>query len=614
MLENLGAVWRLMRHSALDYALAVLAMVIASTFLFAAPLIPQAVIDGVLAPAEDPSILVTLPIAWLGGVDFVSDNLWVAALAYTALTAVAGVATYLRLRWSAMGSERIVQRLRDELYDQIQRLTAGALDDNPSGDLIQRCTSDVETTRVFFANQITEIARAVVMFLVPIPIMLLVDVRMTGVSMLLLPVIVGFSTVFFLRVNDVFERADEAEGELTTAVQENLTGIRVVRAFGRQDHEEARFGEKNQAYREADLALYRLFATFWSVSDWLTFSQNALVLGVGVYLVWQGELAVGALFYFLTAVGMFVYPLRQMGRILSDLGKAMVAVKRIRRVLDAPTERTVTGESALSEAHGEIVFDGVTFAYGEGQAPAIDDLSLRIAPRSTVAFVGPSGAGKSTFVSLLMRLYDPDAGTIRLDGVDLRNVERTELRRHLAVVLQEPFLFSKSLRDNLRLGNAAATEAEVEQAARIAHIHDTIERFDQGYETVVGERGITLSGGQRQRTSLARGLLQNPAVLILDDTLSAVDTETETAILDQLRERRGRQTTILIAHRLSTVALADHIFVLDEGRLVQSGTHDELVAQGGRYADLWRMQTEDAPIDEIATTPERAPSAQREAS
>ena len=607
MLENLGAVWRLMRHSALDYALAILAMVIASIFLFGAPLIPQAVIDGVLAPADDPGVLVRLPIAWLGGADFVRENLWVAALTYIGLTAVAGLATYLRLRWAAMASERIVQRLRDELYDHIQRLTASSLDDNPSGDLIQRCTSDVETTRVFFANQVTEIARSIVMFVVPIPIMLLVDVRMTGISMLLLPIIVGFSSVFFLRVGDVFETADEAEGELTTAVQENLTGIRVVRAFGQQEHEQERFASKNQTYRKADLALYRLFATFWSISDWLTFSQTALVLGAGIWFVWQGELAVGALFYFLTAVGMFMYPLRQMGRILSELGKAMVAVKRIGVVLASPTERPESTESTLDDADGEIVFEDVTFHYDEALAPAVDHLSVRIAPRSTVAFVGPSGAGKSTLVSLLMRLYDPTEGTIRLDGIDLRTVERTELRKHLAVVLQEPFLFTKSLADNLRLGNATATQAQVEQAARIAHIHDTISGFDQGYDTVVGERGITLSGGQRQRTSLARGLLQDPAVLILDDTLSAVDTETETAILDRLRERRGKQTTILIAHRLSTVALADHIFVLDEGRLVQSGTHAELLDKGGPYASLWAMQTEQSEAMSSA-------EAQREAS
>ncbi|MEO0602235.1 MAG: ABC transporter transmembrane domain-containing protein, partial [Myxococcota bacterium] len=449
MLENLGAVWRLMRDSALDYALAVLAMVIASTFLFVAPLIPQAVIDGVLAPTDDPGILVTLPVMWLGGADFVREHLWVAALAYISLTAVAGVATYLRLRWSAMASEAIVQQLRTELYDQIQRLTAGALDDNPSGDLIQRCTSDVDTTRVFFANQITEIARSMVMFVVPIPIMLLVDVRMTLVSMVLLPVIVGFSSVFFLRVRDVFETADEAEGELTTAVQENLTGIRVVRAFGRQDFEEERFAEKNQAYRTADMALYNLFARFWSISDWLTFTQTAVVLGAGVYFVSRGELAVGALFYFLTAVGMFMYPLRQMGRILSDLGKAMVALKRIRVVLDAPTERAVPSESPLAGAQGAIELDGVTFRYGDDLAPALDALSLHIPARSTVAFVGPSGAGKSTLVSLLMRLYDPSEGSVRMDGVDLRELPIEDVRGRFGLVLQEDFLFEGSVRENL---------------------------------------------------------------------------------------------------------------------------------------------------------------------
>ena len=591
MFDSVRAVWHLTSGSRGRYALAVAALVVASCFLYLAPLIPKAVIDGVLTNATPDDPLVQVPLRLMGGRDLVAEHLWIPALGMVGLTAIAGGATYLRARWSAMASEAIVRRLRDRVYDHLQRLSCAYFDRAQTGDLIQRCTSDVDTVRVFLANHVVEIGRALIMFFVPLPLMIHIDGRMTAVAVVGLPIIVAFSTVFFLRVRSAFEKTDQAEGAMTTSIQENLTGIRVVRAFGRRDHEADQFAHRNTTHRHLDEGLYRIMAVFWSVSDLLTFAQSALVVGAGVYWVSAGTLSVGAFFFFLTAVGMFMYPLRQMGRIVADLGKATVALGRLQEILDAPVESAPRPVASDLDLHGHIVFDRVTFRYGPDTAPALDALSLEIEPRSTVAFVGASGAGKSTLIALLLRLYDPQSGSIRLDGHDLATFDRIDVRRRLATVLQQPFLYSRSLVDNLKLGRPDATLDDVVAATRIAGVHTTIEGFDDGYDTAVGEGGVTLSGGQRQRVALARALLQRPAVLILDDALSAVDTETETAILEALADRRGQQTTILIAHRLSTVALADWIFVLDAGRLVQQGAHRTLIEEGGPYADLWQLQT-----------------------
>jgi ATP-binding cassette subfamily B protein len=573
MLRTFGSLWSLTRGDRLRYVSALAAMLAASCLLYLVPLVPVAVIDGLLAPQAEPSWLVQWTLSAMGGPQQVARHPWLPALAILALTSAAGVFTYLRSRWSADASERIVRRLRDTLYDHLQRLPCSYFDRAETGDLLQRATSDVETVRVFLNNQAVEIGRATLMLLVPLPLLLATDVRMTGVALLLMPVITSFSTLFFLRMRSAFEAMDEAESRMTTTLQENLTGIRVVRAFARQSFEIARFAERNATHRALDLENYRLMAVFWSASDLLAFTQQILVVGAGIWWMQRGELAVGEFFYFLTSVGMFMFPLRQMGRILADLGKATVAVGRIREILDQPTEDSPAEPLSLPEPtlltaqeRGRIELDSVSFSYGSGPL-VLDRVSLTIEPRTTVAFVGPSGSGKSTLLALLLRLYEPAAGSIRLDGLDLRELDRRTLRRKIGIVMQQPFLFSKSIAENLLLGRADATTAELEAAAQAACVHDTIARFEQGYATEVGERGVMLSGGQRQRLALARALLQEPEVLMLDDALSAVDTRTERAILEQLERRRGRQTLILVAHRLSTVAAADRIFLLEGGRV-----------------------------------------------
>jgi ATP-binding cassette subfamily B protein len=368
----------------------------------------------------------------------------------------------------------------------------------------------------------------------------------------------------------------------------------VVRAFARQEYEIEKFALRNKEHRDLDYSLYRLLAGYWSTSDLLCGLQiGAVVLVGGVWLA-EGSMAVGGFFFFLSVVNMFLWPVRMMGRILADLGKATVAIGRIHEILGHPRESVpapAVGPSGKLHS-GEIVFSGVTFSHRSGTA-ALDGVSFRIAAGATIGLLGPSGSGKSTIVNLLLRFYDPEKGLIEIDGQDIAAIDRKDVRRHISVVMQEPFLYSKSIRENIAVGHTlsqTATHEEIAQAASTACVHDTIASLEHGYETVVGERGITLSGGQRQRVALARALLKRPAILILDDALSAVDTETEALILEAIRERRGLHTTIIIAHRLSTLMEADEILVLDQGCVVQRGTHDSLKEQPGLYRRIWNIQ------------------------
>jgi len=562
-------IWQLVRVERRRYGGAVLSLVLASCFLYLVPLVPSAVLDGRFR------------------------NLWLAAVLMSGFTALAGFFTYLRGRLSSVAAENVILRLRDQLYDQLQHLPCSYFDTAPTGDLIQRCTSDVETMRQFLVSQVVEIGRAVLMLIIPLPLMLAIDWRMTAMSVILIPPIVAFSMIFFRRVRSSFEKVDQAEGRLTSTLQENLTGIRVVRAFARQQFEIEKFGARNSEHRDLDNNLYRLLAVFWSASDVLCIGQMGIVVIAGGRWIADGSLGVGSFFFFLTSVGMFIWPVRMMGRILTELGKATVAVGRIQEILGHPRETTPENRLLIPQHGidrlGEIVFRNVTFAHRKDTA-ALEDVSFHLPVGRTLALFGPSGSGKSTIVNLLLRLYDPGTGVIEMDGRDIRHVDRKDVRRQISVVMQEPFLYSKTVRENLSIGQASATHDDIVQATAAACVHDTVMEFEQGYDTLVGERGISLSGGQRQRVALARALLKRPTILILDDALSAVDTETESQILDALALRRGRSTTIVIAHRLSTLMTADEILVLDGGRVVQRGTHEKLKDAPGMYQRVWMIQ------------------------
>ena len=584
--------WDLMAGDRIRYVLALGFLLVAAGLLYLIPLVPQAVIDVVLgSEADKASDLSRAIIAALGGRERVAADLWLPLTLIAAIAIAAGAFTYGRQRWSAIASQNTAKRIRDRLQDRIQRLDMRAYDTLDRGDLLQRCTSDVDTAQVFLSTQVVEVGRAIVMLAVAIPVMFLVDWRMAIAAVWLLPLIITFSLLYFRRVRVLFKSKDEAEGRLTAAVNDNLVGIRVVRAFNRQQHEIDRFQPFNDEHRRLDARLYSVFASFWSISDLICFMQQASVVMIGAWLLSTQRILVGEFYFFFAAVGMYLWPVRQAGRIVADFGKATVAIERIEEILELPVETEAEVEpSDPVPADGSIRFQSLAFAFGP-ETPVLRDVDFEIADGETIAVVGPSGCGKSTLVQLLLRFYDPDSGSIILGGVDIRRIPRQELRTRIATVLQQPFLLSRSIRENIVLADPAADAARIELATNEASIHESILRFEAGYDTPVGERGVTLSGGQRQRIAIAQALLQDPDVLVLDDALSAVDTGTEKAILEAIRSRRGDHTTIVIAHRLSTLREADRIVVMGEGRIEAIGTHAELRSRPGLYQRLWEIQS-----------------------
>ena len=572
----------------LRFGLSILAMLGSTLFLYAGPLVIKGAIDYLISGQAIPPATRQV-IGWLGGQDRLAHHLWAAAAAMVVVTLLSGLLGYVSSKLSAQATESIAMRLRNRLYDHIQHLPISYFDRCPSGDLLQRSTSDVETFRSFLSGQIVEVGRALILLVTALPILLMLDVRMTLISMAVIPVVIASAVFFFMRIQHAFRASDEAESRMTTLLQENLSGARVVRAFARTDYEIAKFAQGNDQYRDRWYRLLALLSVYWSSSDFLCIGQTGAVLVAGAYYVAIGSITVGTLYAFTAYVGLFLWPARNMGRVLAELGKAMVAVGRIHEILEEPAESEPAEAVAVPQPQGHLVVRSLGFNHG--QQAVLQDVCLDVPAGSTLGLLGPAGSGKSTLINLLLRLYDYDQGSITLDRVELRQLPRSLVRQRVGSVLQEPFLYSRTLRENIKLAHSHAGDPEMFEAAASADIHDSILTFESGYDTVVGERGVTLSGGQRQRVAIARALLRNPPVLILDDAMSAVDTQTEGVILRALRRRHGKMTTIVIAHRLTTLMHADMIAVLEGGRVTQSGSHQQLLREDGLYKRLWHVQT-----------------------
>ncbi len=521
-----------------------------------------------------------------GGRAVLSEKLWIAAAAVAVLAAVSAVFRYLNTYLNTKGTERMVKTARDLLYEHIESLPFSWHSDNQTGDIIQRCTSDMQTVREFVSEQLVQVIRIVILIVFSVVFMLLMSVRLSVVVFLSVPVLVGYSYYFYFKIGHLFLECDENEGVLSTIAQENLTGVRVVRAFGREEYERERFRKQNHKYTDAWMSLCRILSVYWASGDLLMFVQIMLIVVVGTVLCVHGQLTAGALIAFVSYNNQLIWPVRRLGRMLSEMSKAGVSMDRLLYILNSG-EETWEG-TAEPDMHGDIVFHDVSFGYNESKE-IIRDLSLTIPGGSTVGVLGMTGSGKSTLMYLLNGLYTPDAGRITIGGNDIRDISLPWLRKNIGIVLQEPFLFSRTLEENIAL--AVETDHEnVRRAAGIAALDDSIFRFAKGYDTMVGERGVTLSGGQKQRAAIARMLVQDPPVMIFDDSLSAVDAETDAVIRKRLSWIMGGRTVILISHRISTLKDADRIVVLDEGRIAESGTHEELLRAGGLYSRIWSIQ------------------------
>lgn len=521
---------------------------------------------------------------------YLAEHLWVIAGVLVGVAMLSGAAMFFSRFFTARAGENFAENMRNALYAHVQRLPSAWHDKNQTGDIIQRCTSDVEVIRNFVVTQLLEVFRTVFLIGVSFVMMLSMNRKLSCIVLLFVPVIVAYSAVFYRLIARRFTDADEAEGELSTVVQENATGVRVVRAFGREQYEMERFRKKNDAFAKLWIRLGTLSGLYWGMGDLITGLQVITVIAAGALEAVNGNISVGEFIAFASYNTALVWPVRGLGRILSDMSKAGVSFERVDYIIKAEEEAYDRKEEApLSDF--DISFSHVSFAYEEGQK-VLSDVSFHIPQGKIFGILGGTGSGKSTVTQLLARFYElkEGEGSISLGGQDIRRIPLEILRKNVAMVLQEPFLYSRTIRENIAASNPEATFEEIRNAAKIACVDETIMSFPDGYDTLVGERGVTLSGGQRQRVAIARMLLQKAPVLIFDDSLSAVDAETDSLIRKALSTYMKDSTVILISHRITTLMAADEIMVLKQGKAEEMGTHSELIAKNGIYRKIYEIQ------------------------
>ena len=524
------------------------------------------------------------------GNHYLSDNLWLLALLIVAVAVASGIFTFISRASTAKAGENFAKKLRDTLFIHVQKIPMTWHDKNQTGDIIQRCTSDVEVIRGFVVTQLLEVFRTAFLVLISFVMMFSMNVKLSCIVLLFVPVVIVYSTVFYKLIAKRFMTADEAEGELSTVVQENATGVRVVRAFGREKFEMERFQEKNQAFAKLWIRLGTLSGLYWGVGDLITGLQVVTVIVLGVAEAVNGAITVGEFVAFATYNTTLVWPIRGLGRILSDMSKAGVSFERVDYIIRSQEEEY----GKTGEQNGEkydISFEHVTYGYEEGK-DVLRDVSFAIPEGRTFGILGGTGSGKSTVTQLLSRLYElPEGrGSIRIGGREVKDIPVEELRKSIGMVLQEPFLYSRTIRENIAVSVPDASMAEIREAARIACVDDSIMSFPDGYETLVGERGVTLSGGQKQRIAIARMLLLKAPIMVFDDSLSAVDSQTDYHIRHALKEQMKDATVILISHRVTTLMGADEIMVLNQGEVEECGTHGELIQRNGIYRRIYEIQ------------------------
>ena len=592
-----AVVFRFVKENLWLFGLGLLCSMLNTAFNSLTPQIIRMTVDSIIGSEELPGWFTALGLQRLLQGD-TARVLLLAAAAVLAAAILSGVFSFLARINTARASENAIKSLRDALYGHIQKLPFSWHTAHQTGEIIQRCTSDVEVIRNFVSAQMVEVFRIVFLIVMTMAIMFSMNVKISLVVAVFIPIIALYSFFFSSKISKRFMDADIAEGKLSSTVQENLTGVRVVRAFGRENFEIERFDERNNHFADLWIRLGHMMTTYWSTGDFIMALQVLTVICVGTVSAVNGEITLGEFLAFVSYNATLTWPVRSLGKILAEMSKTGVSLERVSYILLAEPEHDPP-RALQPPMDRDISFEHVTFGY-ENQKPVLDDVTFTIPAGSTFAILGGTGSGKTTLMHLLNRLYDlePGCGRITIGGVDISRIGRGYLRKNVAIVLQEPFLFSRTIRENIGITaqerDRDAMLEYVRAAARSACVDEAIEGFAQGYETVVGERGVTLSGGQKQRVAIARMLMQQAPVMIFDDSLSAVDAETDAKIRQQLKEKMGSATTILISHRITTLMQADRILVLDNGRVADLGTHEELIARPGIYRDIYEIQMNNA--------------------
>lgn len=521
-----------------------------------------------------------------------SANLVVVALGFILLAGVEGGFSFLSGRLAAETAEGSTRRLRNYIYDHLQRLTFTYHDKMQTGELIQRSTSDVDAIRKFFADQAIGIGRIIILFFINFFMIMSINSQLAFISIVVIPIIVLTSILFFKQVSKKYEAYQEQDAVVSTNLQENLSGVRVVKAFARQSYEIDKFEKENWKKYLLGKKLNLMHSLFWPISDIICGAQIIVGYYIGAIYAINGTMSVGSYLAYTGMLMWIIWPMRNLGRLIVQLSTGMVSFGRVLEIIKQNREPLDVGTAIIPEKlRGEIKFSKVGFEYENGE-PVLEDINIHVKPGQVIALLGSTGSGKTSMVNLLPRFYEYTSGNLLLDGVELKEYPRRYLRSQIGIVEQEPFLFSRSIRENITYGvGKKVNQSEIEMAAKSAAVHDVITSFPEGYSTLVGEKGVTLSGGQKQRVAIARTLLKNPRILIMDDSTSSVDTETESEIRDALTKLMEDRTTFIIAHRIQSIMDADQILVLDQGKIIQAGTHAELMQKEGMYRQIFDIQT-----------------------
>ena len=590
--EQLALLWQFLKGAKRYFFVTVLAAGVTALADMLQPQIIRAAVDCALGGKQgDFPAFVMDAVDSIGGFEYLGQHLWIMAAAILAVAAVQVASQYVFRVYNTKASETLVKSMRDKLFSHIQRLPFSWHMKNRTGDIIQRCTSDIDTTKNFLSEQLTSIFRVLILLVLSIYFMASMHGMLTLIALIPMPLIIGYSVHFHKKIHEGFTDCDENEGKLSAMAQENLTGVRVIRAFGQERAEMEKFTKQNDYYTSLWVKMGKVLSRFWSVSDIYSGIQVMLVVIFGAWFCIQGSLTEGEYIAFISYNSMLVWPIRMLGRMISEMSKAGVSIERVFYIMDSPVESD-DPDAAEAPMDGDICFEDVSFAYENGPE-LLHDISFTMKAGTTLGILGGTGSGKSTLMLLLDKLYllEEGSGRITIGGRDIRKIKTRHLRRNIGMVLQEPFLFSRTIAENIGIASPELDMEAIRAAAEAAALDETVHSFASGYETMVGERGVTLSGGQKQRAAIAR-MLTNPCpIMIFDDSLSAVDTETDARIRRAIAKNFGKASVILISHRITTLSAADKILVLDHGRIAEEGTHEELKVGGGIYQKIYETQS-----------------------
>ena len=592
-MKEIKLFWKILKNNRLTYFLSMISTIFIQIFSGLTPIVIMITVDSIIGDKEYKYDILEKAVNLIGGRDFLRSHIYILAFVIVILTGISCIFIFLRNYYSNVACENLIYNLKEKMYNKFLNIDIRCLNDYSTGDLIQRSSSDIETVRKLFSTQLVNAFGSIATIILVIIVMSLINLKLAMISISLCIVISFLSYVFYGKIGKIFKETDEAESQLMVFIKEALFNIRVIKAFNREDYILKLFREKNEEFNITQNKFMKTFAKFRAVNDFLTFLQLAIIIVVGGYETISGRMNFGDLIAFVIYINMIIWPIRQMGQLLSDMAKASVSISRIYEVLDLPEEDYEYGIRDVSFSE-KIEFKNVSLVINDNTV--LDNISFVINAGESLGVIGSTGSGKSMIVYLLLGLFEATSGEILIDGINIKEINKRYLREKISAIMQDSELFNMSILENVKITNDNIDDKSVFNATKVSSIHNEILNFSSKYETIVIDNGGNLSGGQKQRISIARGLLKPFEVLILDDSLSAVDMNTDLKINNALKSMDKKFTSIFISHRISTITNCDNIIVMDGGKIVESGKHNDLIMKNGIYSKINEIQSKEYDV------------------